>query len=481
MKTLQEQIKDLENTRAAKLARLNEITNKSIAESRGLDEAEGEESDNLTADIESIDKDLVRLRKLEALNVKQAARVDNAAGETAEGASRQRAAGAAAGRSGPHIVTLERKREKGCDFARFAGCMAFGKGSVTEALAFARRRFADDAMLHKALELRQHMSGEEIIQRAAVDIGTTTDADFASPLVYYTNMANEFIEFLRPQTIIGRLQGLRMVPFDIRMSRQTGGASAGWVGEGKPKPLSRQAFDAVTLGHTKLAVITVITEELARFSSPNAEVIIRNDLGKAVVQTMDSDFVDPDNAGTANVKPASITNGVTPIASVGNTEANVRTDLGALFGEWIANNLDVSNGALIMPSSTAMRTGLIVNALGQKAFPNINAKGGELEGLQVITSENAGLTDGSANGKIVILVNASDILLADDGQVSIDISREASVQMDDAPDDPATASTVMVSLWQRNLVGIKAERFINWVKGRATAVSYLSSVNWGEP
>ncbi len=475
-KTLQDQIKDLENTRAAKLARLNELTQKSIDESRSLDEAEGEESDNLSADIEQVDKDLVRLRKLETLNVAKATRVTPEAGESTEGATRQRAQGS----GNAHIIQLDQKRAAGVNFARYVGCLANAKGSPTEALAFAKRRFANDVMLHKTLELRQSMSPSEIVMRAAVDIGTTTDADFASPLVYYTNMANEFIEFLRPLTILGRIQGLRRVPFDIRMGRQTGGASAGWVGEGKPKPLSRQAFDAVTLGHTKLAVITVITEELARFSSPSAETIIRDDLAKAVVQQMDSDFVDPDNAGISNVKPASITYGVTPLASAGNSEANIRTDVGALFGQWIASNLNPASAVWIMPSSTAMRLGLVTNALGQFVYPNIGPNGGTFQNLPVITSENAGLTDGSANGKIVMLVNASDILLADDGEVAIDISREASVQMDDAPDDPTSASTVMVSLWQQNLLGIKAERFVNWAKARATAVSFIGSVNWGE-
>jgi HK97 family phage major capsid protein len=455
VKTLQDQIRDLENTRAAKLARLNELTQKSIDESRSLDEAEGEESDNLTADIEQVDKDLVRLRKLEALDVKQATRVRTEAGETEEGASRQRGAGGGS----PHIIMLDRKRAPGVNFARFVGCMANAKGSASDALHFAKRRFKDDAMLHKVLELRQSMGATELVDlvmRAAVDIGTTTDTDFASPLNYYANMANEFIEFLRPQTILGRIQGLRQVPFDIRMGRQTGGASAGWVGEGKPKPLSRQAFDAVTLGHTKLAVITVITEELARFSSPNAETIIRDDLGKAVIQQQDTDFVDPDNAGTANVKPASITYGVTPTASAGNSAANIDTDVGNLFAKWITNNLNPATAVWIMPSSTAMRLGLVKNALGQIVYPNVGPNGGTFMNLPVIASENVGLTDGSANGKIVALVNASDILLADDGQVSIDISREASVQMNDAPDDPTTAATVMVSLWQKNLLGIKA-------------------------
>jgi HK97 family phage major capsid protein len=474
VKTLQDQIKDLENTRAAKAAQLQAITQKGMDEGRGFDENEGEEFDTLSDEIEQIDKDLVRLRKMEKLQVSKATRV------TVDG-TEERAAGRQRGDDKtPHVIVLDKKREKGVDYARYVGCLVAGKGSISDSLTFAKGKFKDDAMLHKSLELRGRMSAEQIV-KAAVDIGTTTDSDFASPLVYYTNMVNDFIDFLRPQTIIGRIPGLRRVPFDIRMARQTSGATAQWVGEGAPKPLGRQAFDAVTLGHTKLAVITAITEELARFSSPSAETIIRDDLAKAVVEVMDADFVDPDNAGSANVKPASITNGVTPVvANGGTTEANVRSDVNSAFGEWITNNKGVVGGVWIMPTVVAMRLSTMVNSLGQRSFPDIDASGGTFFGLPVVTSQSNGLLNTSANGKVVILANAPEILLADDGQVAIDVSREASLQLNDAPDNPATASTVLVSLWQQNLVGIKAERFINWTKARSTSVSWINSVNWGE-
>ena len=84
-----------------------------------------------------------------------------------------------------------------------------------------------------------------------------------------------------------------------------------------------------------------------------------------------------------------------------------------------------------------------------------------------------------SSGGIVALVNASDIYLGDEGGIDLSMSTEASLQMDNAPDNPTTASTVLVSLWQRNLVGFRAERAINWAPRRASAAAYLSGVNWG--
>jgi hypothetical protein len=36
------------------------------------------------------------------------------------------------------------------------------------------------------------------------------------------------------------------------------------------------------------------------------------------------------------------------------------------------------------------------------------------------------------------------------------------------------------ALWQHNMVGIRAERFINWKKRRAGAVQYIDSANYGD-
>jgi len=75
----------------------------------------------------------------------------------------------------------------------------------------------------------------------------------------------------------------------------------------------------------------------------------------------------------------------------------------------------------------------------------------------------------------VALIHAPSILFADDGGVNIDVSREATVEMNTVPTSPITASSVYVSLWQANLIGLRAERFINWKRARTTAVVYTTA------
>jgi hypothetical protein len=97
----------------------------------------------------------------------------------------------------------------------------------------------------------------------------------------------------------------------------------------------------------------------------------------------------------------------------------------------------------------------------------------------VVTSQYAANASGSGN--LVIGVNTEDVGIADDGQVTVDASTEASVQMTDAPTNDASTGTgqSLVSLWQTNSIGIRAERFVNWAVLRTGAVVLMDDVNWG--
>lgn len=456
---IQEQIKAFTATRAAKVAAMDDIMKASADKGETLDEAQSQTYDDLQVEVETLDKHLKRLRAHEASVATQAVAVPTQPQKASES------------RGTTNVLSLEKKLEPGEAFGRFAGIMAASKGSMNDALSMAKDIFPEEKPLHNLIRHYRNYRGQ--VEKAPVDVGTTADADYAAPLVYARNMETEFIEFLRPRTIVGQIKGLRRVPFNVRVPRQLTGGSAGWVGEGAPKPVTSITLDMVELKYKKLATIAVISDELARFSSPSASLIIRDALAGAIIQQMDLDFIDPANAGTTNVKPASITNSASAIVSSGTSEAAIRQDIINVFAPFIAANLTPANGVWIMSATTALGLSLMQNPLGQAAFPGISMAGGSFNGMPVVVSE--------AVGNIVVLANASDILVADDGQVTIDTSREASLQMDSAPTNPPVAATVMVSLWQLNLLGIKAERYIDWVKARPQSVQYLSAVEWGLP
>lgn len=286
--------------------------------------------------------------------------------------------------------------------------------------------------------------------------------------------------FLRPQTILGRfgasgIPSLRRVPFRTALIGQTSGGAGYWVGEGAAKPLTKFDFSRTVLEPTKVANIAVVTEETLRDSSPSAETIVRDQLAAALRERLDLDFIDPAKAAVAGVSPASILNGATPVVSTGTDSDAVRTDIKALFAAFIAANNAPTSGVWLMEATTALSLSLMLNPLGQPEFPGITMTGGTLFGLPVIVSEYV------PTG-IVALVNASDIYLADDGGISVDMSREASLQMDDAPTmgSATPTGTSLVSMFQTNSVAFRAERTISWAPRRPSAAAYLSGVAWGE-
>jgi len=460
-KTIAEQISAFENTRAAKAARMTEIMDASAETGETLDTAQSEEYDGLQDELKSLDSHLVRLREHEKNNKAAAVVVD--ASDEKTGSEARRGSVAA-------TVRAQTKLLPGIPFTRYALALARARGNLTGAVEIAK---ANEQWKAETPEV-------ETVLRAAVGAGSTTDTTWAGPLVTYQIMANEFISYLDPQTIIGQIQGFRRVPFKIKVPRETGAATVNWVGEGKAKPLTSLAFDTVTMEFSKIAGIIPLTEELVRFSNPSAEAIVRDRLAAAIVAFMDRAFVDP-TAASSDVNPASVTYGVTPVTSTGTTAAALRADVKTLMASFLSNNISPAGAVWIMTQQQALAIAMMVNTLGQPEWPGISMNGGTFVGLPVVASENIPGTGGSpTDGGLMILAKASEILLADDGQVTIDASREASLAMDSAPDSPETASTVMVSMWQHNMIAIKAERFINWQKARSTAVGFIQNSKYAE-
>jgi HK97 family phage major capsid protein len=260
-------------------------------------------------------------------------------GSTADVSGTKAAAGAAGNSRGGVIQMMKHNLPKGTGFTRMAIALAFAKGNVETAANIASRwkdttpevanvlRFGAQAGGTDFAAQIMQAGGMEALQKTAIAAGTTTDTTWAAPLVQYNNMASEFVELLYPMTILGQLQGVRRVPFNIRFPSQTAGASVGWVGQGAAKPVSKLAFATNTLSFAKAAGIVVITQELARFSSPSAEELVRNDLVNTMAQFLDQQFIGPGVAAVANVSPAGITNGITPVQSGGATRALIDADV----------------------------------------------------------------------------------------------------------------------------------------------------------
>jgi HK97 family phage major capsid protein len=450
--TLAEQISAFEATRQAKAARMTEIMEKAAEEGVTLDGPQQEEYDGIETDVKKIDEHLVRLHKLEETN-KWAAKPINGGSERAGSESRGN------GSTGTSVISVKRVLPPATAFTRYVMAVGASRGNLMQAVEIAKNQWADST------------PEVEAVLRAAVAAGTTTDTNWAAPLVVYQQMAGEFLEYLRPLTILGRVPNLRRVPFNIQIPSQTAGSMAQWVGEAKSKPVSKLAFAGITLRFTKVANIVVMTDELVRFSNPSAEAIVRDDLAKGVAQFLDQQFTDPSVAAVTNVSPASITNGAPHSAASGGTADDLRADIKTVLASFSGANIPAQGIVVLMQSNQAAAIAMMMNPLGQQEFGTVTPDGGSLFGYQIVVSDSVPAGD-------LIFLKPSEILLADDGTVTIDVSREASLQLDSAPSEPPTT---MVSLWQQNMVGIRAERYINWLRRRTESVYYLTGADYGSP
>jgi HK97 family phage major capsid protein len=382
-------------------------------------------------------------------------------------------------------TNASRSTAKGVSFVRLISALAQAKSLKQEARRIAEEQFSNSPGVANLLRLmppgpiapflEQAMMlklADRMVEKGAVNAGSTSDTTWAGALVQYEDLVSEFIELLRPATIAGKLTGMRTAPFNIRFPKQTGGASVAWVGEAAAGPASALSYESVTLGFAKAAGIIVIDKELAVLSAPAAEILLRDELIRATGNFFDAQLVDPSVAAVSNTNPASITHGITPVASGGSTATLLAADFASMIGTMADANVDFTNPYWIMRPADAAKLAAKRDTAGGVAFPDIKVNGGTLLGIPVVTSN--GVPASVSGGSIIILVNASDLDYADENLLAVDVSEEAAVQMDGAAGAGAQA---LVSLWQNNLVGVRVVGYRNWRRRHDESVAYLDQVH----
>lgn len=453
-KSISEQISEWEATRLAKSAEMADIMSEKDGET--LDASEQEAFDAIDAELGQIDGHIKRLRVLEKSVVASARPVD---GSSSEKGSDSRAAVPA------QVKAPE--PEPGIRFARYAKCIGIAHKTHRDPVSIAAEMYGD-----------RDPKMVDVVKAAVIASNTTTD----SALIGNEGGWADFVEYLRPRTILGRfgqngVPGLTRIPFRVPLITEATESNAGWVAEGTAKPVTKPSWTRTEMTPLKIAAIAVATMEQLRDSSPSGEMLIRDSLVKSIAKGLDQAFIDPTNAGSAGAKPAAITNGLSgnTFASGGQDIEAVYADVQTAMGKFITANNALTSGVWVMSATTALALSMLRNALGAAEFPGITMNGGTFFGLPVITSQYA--------GNYVALVNAEDIYFGDEGGIQVDMSTEASLQMMDNPTNDVISATPvatdLVSLWQTNAAAFRAERTVNWMRRRATAVVLVSAVTWG--
>ncbi len=333
-----------------------------------------------------------------------------------------------------------------------------------------------DLMTAENMALMTWPNNREVsaLLKSAVNAGSITGSTWGGTLAPNETIIGEFVRASNAASVLGRLSAVHRVPFNVRLARETLSPACAWVGESAPKPVNEGAYDDLTLGVAKIAAITVIAEELARSSDPSAEQLLRNSLVLGIGHYIDRQLFDPSNIAVASTHPGSLTSLVAPISPSGTTAATMAADLTSLIDALVAGgNNELAALTFIASPRIAARLAAKRDTSGGVAFPGVTVGGGSLLGVPLVIS--ASLSWSASGGGQLVLVDQNELLIADDGNVSISLSREASLQMNTAP---SAGAATQVSLWQSNLAAIRAERNVNWSvrHNAAAAIAWIDGL-----
>ena len=208
-------------------------------------------------------------------------------------------------RKGVGYITVTPNKEKGIAFAQYLRCLYKAGGVPYVGHQIAMKEYRDDPRV--AMAFKADVPAAAVtVDNWGQDYVNTDGGPF-----------QEFLEYVRPLTIIGRLPGATSVEFLKPVGVQTGGGEGYWVGEGVGKPLTSFTAAITRLPPTKVANIVAVTEDWLKYASANNDQRIRDSMAGALQQRLDEDFVDPAKTLDSGVSPASITNGAATQAATG--------------------------------------------------------------------------------------------------------------------------------------------------------------------
>lgn len=363
-------------------------------------------------------------------------------------------------------------------------------------------RYGDDTRVKETFDF---------IKKSAVNPAMTTNAAWAGALVREDTRG--FIASLEDVSVAAQLNryspslsfdgyGSIKMPIENDIAAQP--SEPAWVGEGGVIPLTSFSFGSKTMNPYKLAAITTMTEELAQRSTPAIEALVQRGLRKAYARVLDHALLDPAIAAVANVRPASLTNGVTPIAAAaGQADENVRADILALLTAMTTARLG-ARPVLIANNVNVLTVRMMVNAMGEFLFRD-ELGSGNLLSIPVISSGHVPLNR-------LIMVDAEYVATAF-GSIDFDISNVATVtqanadltaptqanygasgavgaeagRVDvdggimvgaDASQGAGAAGYTARSLWQTYSLGIRMIAQTSFMKTQDKAVQMISAVKW---
>jgi len=332
--------------------------------------------------------------------------------------------------------------QRAADFCHMGKWMALGKGNYGNALALAQSGRANERVVEAI--------------KAAMNAGTTTDGSFAGPLAFQ-ELADGFLLSLRNNGIFDAALPFALnVPLNMLALVVTSGVSGASIGEGQSMVFSRLSLASSALNIRKCVALVAMSADLAKLGGARASRIFQRELQRGIIAQTDSAML------------SVLTTGISVTPSNGTNSFGIAADFAALFSGLPP---DANSKVFVaMNPSDVRHVAVQIDSTGQRAFPGINISGGgEHCGATIIPSD--------AVTNQMVAFDATQLALSSNG-IELDGSEQALVQMDSVPDSPPSGTTNYVSLFQNNLVALRATRYFGCERLRSGAVSVVGALNY---
>jgi HK97 family phage major capsid protein len=316
--------------------------------------------------------------------------------------------------NGPGHFQAQRQpfEEVGIGFARYVKIWALAGGHIGTAQEMARHLYPDDGRLDFQAALVQNVG---------------TSGGFLVP----EEQSRELVSLLR--NIAKVRPNARVIPIHGTMTMPvvTAGSAASYLGESTDDLAQDLQFGQRRLTAHKLRALVPISNDLVRNSSPEADMVVRDDLAGALAEAEDLAFIRGTGLGD-NPKgmrywapTAAVNNGT------GTTAAAIEADLINMVARLVAaKKSQLGSPRWFMTSRTYYKLFQLRYAIGtdpmQLVFPEVRSGQPMLLGYPVSISDQIPITLSPGTVTEIYLADMADAIIGEEMGITIAVSDVAS-------------------------------------------------------
>lgn len=355
-------------------------------------------------------------------------------------------------------------------FAQFVRCLAASARSMKAGTGY-----------QSPVQFAQALYGEShpVTAAIAAPVQNTVDSSTSSKgaVLIPPSFSSDFIKLLRPAAVF-LAAGPRFVDNargNLAIPKQSGGASAGYIGEGDAIPVTQAEFGMEQAVSKHIAALTVISNTWLDRTDPGTDQIVIDDLVAGVAQKVDQVGLRSTGAGGepkgcrywANVNNVFSAETLYSDDSPAVVARKVETILGKLWLGLFGNNISATSPVWFCSARTYSFLYGLRDGNGRLIYRD-ELKMGMLRQMPIVWSNQIPDDLGSGSDSELMLVNMDDVIFADEKAVSVDMS-ESAIQ------DGANVR----ALFSHNQMAVRVMAAHDIIVRYSRAVAVATGINWG--